>query len=547
MSTGAGTDTGGVEAPRGRSRFSKVLPNAPTRPAVPPKSLFRTISSPGPTLPPKDDYVDSMSTAMMIPRRAVGSTESISQVKPIAKVETISQYRHRARSTSISSAYFSDSPSLSNGSDSSSDIHSDDEPHSPSDSESGPPPPPKDRQREPTTPPSSSPQNLHHILAQPTAGFTKSPVAIDLWRRRSARSERSIYFSELRLERSNGSTARYSSPPQQQAQRQEQARPQPPPKPETRSLPALPKSFAGQQRKPVPIRPAPAPAPAQPDVDLMGNKLTKLKEKHSKSKLNDFGNEDPMIRQNGNGTTTQNQDPTKSAPTPTFDFQLRKENLRNDSSPSLPSEYSTPPPEVPAKSQSRPTTRGTNGTTTLLPSLSVATSEEPIDFLSATSHSRGTSETLTISSEPTIMQSPQPHKPNDTARILTPEVSPRPSSSLATSPLALSSPTKKIHFPTFPAPVAKPGTVFPGPPISNVQLECYQNHRFMRSTRNTLCPVACMVCQRRDAEQRWKCSWCCLSTCGSCMQVLAAVPGKDLKTCLEKVSRQNQVAIGIAS
>ncbi|KAG9232515.1 hypothetical protein BJ875DRAFT_485983 [Amylocarpus encephaloides] len=476
---------------RGRSRFSKALPMAPREPS--PKSFSRYQHSPLPALPK-----DAMAAPMMIPRRPVGG--SVKEKAELSQSSSIA--------ASLSSVY-SKSPGLSDGSDSSSDHENDS--LSGVDSETGPPPlPEKDAQRQHArTPPQA------HILAQLSAGYKSSPSPTEIWRRRSVKSEGGIRFPDLKLERSNGSTA---SPPQRQE------------RPE-RSLPAIPFQLprSTNNRKPVPTRPAP------PQPELMGNKITKLKEKekekHSRAKLNAFANEEPVNRENG--TATQNHDPSDSdlAHRPTQE-RVKQENK----SPIITTtalDPSSPAPDLPRRSDARLPTRGE--TVTLLPTVSITTtSEDPIDYLSSTSHSRDASETLTITSD-TIMRSPQPQKPHAATRILTPQPSPSPTMS-PTSPLAVPS-LSKISFPTYPAPVALPGAVVPGPPLSTIQLNCFQSHRFMRSTRNTLCPVACMVCQRRDADQRWRCSWCCLSACGSCMQVLAAIPGKDLNVCLDKIRK----------
>lgn len=51
-----------------------------------------------------------------------------------------------------------------------------------------------------------------------------------------------------------------------------------------------------------------------------------------------------------------------------------------------------------------------------------------------------------------------------------------------------------------------------------------------------MCPVACMVCGKKDTETRWKCTWCCVSACGSCMQVLSSEDvGRDLRVAIERI------------
>ena len=403
---------------RGRSRFSKALPTPPASRAKSPPSLH----SPLPPLPK-----EKMSTTIAILRRPVGGGQTNNS-------KTISI-------ASVSSVY-SDSPGLSRSISDSSNITKD----SLSAVSETPPLPPKDSQRQFGTP------KTPNILGSP---LLNSPPRPEIWRRRSVKSDRSISFPELKLEKSNGSTA---SPPSRKE------------RPPERSLPAipnqLPRSIAG--RKPVPAR----PAPAQP----MGNKIAKLKDKLESK------DEAPYPS-------------PKQLPTPEYlktDKQPLTPQVLSPVSPETPPED---PPQVPQKSDSRPN---------LL-----------------TTHSRDTSETLTITSEPVVMRSPQPQKAY-VARILTPQPSPPPAS-----------PPPPINFPGLPP--AAEGTIFPGPALDIVHLECYQSHKFMRSSRNTMCPVACMICQNKDVEMRWKCTWCCLSACGACMQVLASIPGKDLRICLERI------------
>jgi hypothetical protein len=508
---------------RGRSRFSKALPSAPREDS--PERLIKPQYSPLPPLPK-----DAMPAPITIPRRPVGSGVS----------EKLGRPKAPSVSTTISSVY-SASTGLSEGSDTSSDER--DSLSGVDSEETGPPPPlpKKDVQRRglagsPKTPPQT------HVLAQPSSGYTCAPTVTELWKRRSGKSDRSIQFPDLKLDRSNGSTA--VSPPKQQEQSERSLQ----------SIPfKLPRSTASLRRH-VPARPAPPQPPT--DSILMGAKITKLKEKHSRGKPDEFvteevvamGRPDGQIQiQNGNirparlATPEYLDDEKKAVSTPT-------------TPPYTPPEE--PAPELPKRSDSRPTMNGTNSrpstqdtasqlsiqrrdiTPTLLPSVSVASSEDPVtDYLTSTpSHSRDTSETLTITTTPITKSSPQPSQSSSTVRVSTPQSPPSAKPQSPTSPKSVLSPTK-INFPTYPAPAVLAGAVSQGPPISTVQLNCYQSHRFMRSTRNTLCPVACMVCQRRDADQRWRCSWCCLSACSSCMGILASVPGKDLRVVLDRVGK----------
>ncbi|KAH8793043.1 hypothetical protein F5882DRAFT_399276 [Hyaloscypha sp. PMI_1271] len=406
-----------------------------------------------------------------IPRRPVGSQSKHAKAPSI---------------TSVSSVY-SDSPGLSRSLSNGSSYNTRD---SLSGVDSTPPLPSKDNQRSHTMP--SSPT----ILSSPISSLRSSPPRPEIWRRRSVRSERSLGFPELKLDRSNGSTA---SPPSRQEQ---PVRAQ------------IPRSLAG--RKPIPVRPAP------PQPDLMGNKLAKLKNKNLGESSEETSNDEAP-----NPYTS-----SKRLPTPEY----LKTDKTQPLTPQVVSPVSpdTPPgeqaPEVPLKSDARPNVASVLLESTNRPSL-------------LSTHSREPSETLTISSEPPVMRSPQPQKAFS-AKILTPQPSPDKA-----SPLSLPSPLSPpaglgINFPTLPACAGK-GTVMPGLPLGTLHFDCYQSHKFMRSSRNTLCPIACMICQKKDAEMRWKCTWCCLSACGSCMQMLSSIPGKDLRVCLERIGKlEKELALG---
>ncbi|TVY18686.1 hypothetical protein LARI1_G002898 [Lachnellula arida] len=466
---------------RGRSRFTKALPTAP-RETSPISMKLNFLHSPLPPLPK-----DAMLPRMSIRRRPVGASKkehSNTGTPSIASVSSV--YSDSPRSISDSSR--NSRESLSGG-----------------DSESGPTPPlpQKDEQEKEVAKSIESPK---HILASPSAGFVSSPPRPEIWRRRSVRSDKSIRFPELKLESSNGST---TSPPKRQG---------PPPE---RSLPAIPFTLPKSTgRKPVPARPAP------PQPDFMGNKLSKLKEKHGRNKSNvSINKEEEAITKTGgtpNGTASLQNSPFTRLPTPDYhDTHKQRTATPQGLSPRTP--HTPPdeaPPELPSRSESRLMSNGN------------ANASRP-SLLTTHTHTRESSETLTITSEPRVTRSPQPQKPYMTSRIITPQPSPSPLS----SPPLNSPPPSRIYFPTQ-GPPAPPGKIFPGAPLGIVQLQCYQSHRFMRSTKNTMCPTACMICQKQDRDLRWRCSWCCLSACGACMKVLASVPGKDLQVCLERLGRR---------
>lgn len=71
-----------------------------------------------------------------------------------------------------------------------------------------------------------------------------------------------------------------------------------------------------------------------------------------------------------------------------------------------------------------------------------------------------------------------------------------------------------IHLPkTFP----DGPTPVPAPPLTITHRKCYQSHRRILLSRNKVNPVPCMTCGETEGEARWKCIWCALRICGTCM------------------------------
>ena len=71
-----------------------------------------------------------------------------------------------------------------------------------------------------------------------------------------------------------------------------------------------------------------------------------------------------------------------------------------------------------------------------------------------------------------------------------------------------------ISFPqTFPDGPIK----IPAPPLTVTHYQCYQSHRRMPFSKNKLNPVPCMACGTEDEAGRWKCTWCALRICATCM------------------------------
>ncbi|TVY55895.1 hypothetical protein LSUE1_G010177, partial [Lachnellula suecica] len=418
---------------RGRSRFSKALPTAP-RVDYPVLINTDLRQSPLPPLPK-----DAMASKMSIPRRPVGASKSV-------KSPSIASLSSVYSDSATSSRRLSDSSRNSANSLSGSEQPG---------TEPAPPLPPKDKGRGKTASPAESPK---HVLASPAAGFTSSPPRPEIWKRRSTKSERSIRFPELKLNRSNGST---TEPPTE------------------RSLPPIPFSLPRSSvRKPVPSRPAP------PQPNSMGNTVSKLKEKHERKKSNGSSSGGTIGRKGM--ANTEQPSPVTRLPTPEYHHTDKQQpstpQILSPRTPNTPPDEA-PPPELPDKNRLRANSNSSNNSLLKL----------------VAEHSRSPSETLTVTSEATVMASPQPQKNFATNKILTPAASPSPASALR-SPESFSnshsrsasssqtlSPTK-IYFPKQPGPLLAKGTVLPAPPLTSLQFECYQAHQKTHAIKNAKCP-----------------------------------------------------------
>ncbi|PQE05424.1 hypothetical protein CJF31_00010911 [Rutstroemia sp. NJR-2017a BVV2] len=530
---------------RGRSRFSKALPTAPN-PNESSDVEKLMMAKQLPSLPERKS-----SRTMNIPRRAVGSPPSVTKKPSMASLNS-SIYTDitRSRSESDSSNFTKDSLSYAG-----------------SEFRKTPPLPEKDEQRDirPVTPKKdpASPKSISSLRSSPGQ---------EIWRRRELLSKKGIEFPDLKLFKSNGSTA---SPPSQSVL--------PPPDRSLPSLPGLPSHpqqykiiLSDRQGGPIPAREAP-----QPPIPQMGGKVSKLKST-GKRKVSIPDQIDGTGRI---GPSNENQDslnagrvaqseqiplllsPNESTLSPTHQNQPSTPQVLSPTTP--PYDPSHPPHQLPSRSTARNHPSDSSTETPLLPNILTD------------SHSRSPSETLTITSLPTIVRSPQPHNPNSiSSSLLTPEPSPPPetrsvSNSTSTSASASASASITIshsrhpssrttttqsyshaYFPALYSPSTLPDTrtVLSAPQLGREHLQCYAGHKYMRRSRNDLCPVECMVCRKGDvggggessasgststraAGSMWRCTWCCLRICGECMVVLAGME-KDLEAFLKAVGRE---------
>jgi hypothetical protein len=450
----------------GPPRYAKPLPLPKDLPEPPPKADtgLRGKSS---SIPPQNRALPS------IPRRPVGKDSDGITVRSIRSISSIkSKY----------SVY----PGLSETMN----------------SENIPPLPTNDDGSRPDVPP-KAPSHLHSLSISSIGSNSSSPQS-ELWRRRSVKSDNSIPISDLKLNKSNGSTSNLVTTDS----------PTPPPQ---HPLPSVPSQSA---------RPAKKPLPSEQDksvADVMGVKISKGSNLGLRvvSTSGDKG-------KSGEKPTETQQSPVNRLPTP--EYQPFDKSLSYQVSPQVcsPTAPETPPsiasPDLVAhraeqKSASdAPAVQGSIAPPkapdhrNLLPSLRATQQSEP----------------TIIIAQPVVTNSPQPHKPRTSSLL-----GHKPAASLA----SLSAGAQGSS-----APSTKPPTAcLKAAALTIVHLDCYQAHRQLRPSRNDICPLQCMICEVKDLDKRWVCNFCSLRCCDRCMKGLASSPGKDLRKFLENIGRADRI------
>ncbi|KAI9740627.1 MAG: hypothetical protein M1818_004591 [Claussenomyces sp. TS43310] len=92
---------------------------------------------------------------------------------------------------------------------------------------------------------------------------------------------------------------------------------------------------------------------------------------------------------------------------------------------------------------------------------------------------------------------------------------------------------------------AEPGTIAPAPPLKPYMTACFAAHEYMRISKNRICPVGCMMCEKMDKEPRWSCTFCNLRCCKDCTRELSSTPNRDLKTCLERIGQAKRLPASV--
>jgi len=358
-------------------------------------------------------------------------------------------------------------------------------------------PPPKDKEKHPLPDIPQEPTHLHTNSSSSAAssGNASSPRS-EIWRRRSVKSDRSGSITELKLTKSNGFTA---SPPS--------VNPSSPVPIAKHSLPPLPtqpaRAVVGLPGRD--IKPA-RPAPPQPDV--MGSKISKI--------LDPESNKSPLLgadKTKFGGRPTDYQPSPKRLPTP--EYQATDKRFQQPQTPQVAS------PETPPIDLSPGTGQDTAFLEEYYTELALPKVRNDLKQLPSVRASEPVEKTTR---EPSPPRSSQPQRP-ELPSILAIKRPPSPKAEARSPEEAL------------------PGTpdIFPPAALSSVHFDCYQSHRQMRGSRNDVCPVGCMICEVKDAEKRWMCTWCSLRCCDPCMKGLSAIPGKNLRMCLEWIGRKDRI------
>ncbi|KAJ0338810.1 hypothetical protein COL922a_005129 [Colletotrichum nupharicola] len=84
-----------------------------------------------------------------------------------------------------------------------------------------------------------------------------------------------------------------------------------------------------------------------------------------------------------------------------------------------------------------------------------------------------------------------------------------------------------------------PSIVYSARPIKESMLDCYARHRTVDRTRNRNYALSCQTCGKADTEDRFKCQWCYVRVCASCLTVFNR-NGRDLRQLLTHLESNPQ-------
>ncbi|GKT44009.1 uncharacterized protein ColSpa_04190 [Colletotrichum spaethianum] len=390
--------------------------------------------------------------------------------------------------------------------------------------EQGPPPPAKPAQSS--------------TVGSPTSAVSSSSPQRPLWRRRSVKSDRNIEVPELQLAASHGSTAASQ--------------------PNTAQPSNSPAPFSAQQQQQFParstsnlpgrnIRPVPSPNPAS-DAGNMGQEVSRLKGKISH--LRD-GQEGPNRGASHSDTALS---PTQRLPTPDYEKEDVKTQVvdrvvspvspASSPEPARDQANNEPKPPIPRKAVTARNLHAVHSLPQLRTDGPVTSNEAPPtitrDFAVSPVSPRTQKQLSPRSTQNQQQQQrgqwqhpPQdytpyaPHAPapgptqgdqRPASRDQRPHQEPVEYRELKVKDLPPADP-RASYFPMQGSEPPSPGIVFKALPLKESMFDCYVKHRVMDRTRNRNYALTCQTCGKADTEDRYKCQFCYVRMCGSCLQV----------------------------
>ncbi|KAK2057725.1 hypothetical protein LY76DRAFT_515597 [Colletotrichum caudatum] len=380
----------------------------------------------------------------------------------------------------------------------------------------GPPPPPPKSDKTPT-------------VASPTSPVSSSSPQRPLWRRRSLKSERNKEVPQLHLTISHGSTAASQPNTAQSPHSAVSSRTQPP---------RTPLGLPGRN-----IRPVASQNQVSETTNNMGQEASRLKDKISHLRDGQEG------ANRGASHSDTALSPTQRLPTPDYDKGDVKapvvDNVVSPVSPAASPEPARDPASneqklaVPRKAvtardlhpaQSLPQIRADGPVTSneAPPTISKDFAVSPISPESKNQQPSPRSASLQQQQQQQQQQQHWQHQHKQQQQMgqwqqpATRDQRPQQESvqyrELKVEDLPPPDP-RAAYFPKQSTAPPSPGTIFKALPIKESMFDCYVKHRTMDRTRNRNYALACQTCGKADTEDRYKCQFCYVRMCGSCLQI----------------------------
>ena len=393
---------------------------------------------------------------------------------------------------------------------------------------------PGDAAASPVQPPTSSLPGLNRQ--------SSNTVRPELWKRRSTKTDNNLVVPELRLETSNGSTAlpiHNSAPaPETQMRRFISALP-----PQTsHTLPGRNiGTFVTEPSQASPLQ-SPTPVYVRTSEETMGQCSSHVQKKNQGPIDHAADLKKPIPSPN---KPIPSKMPVPVHP-PTPEYQkndVRTPVLETILSPLSPASSPEPTQDAPSPSsqESRhgavrinsPPLRPAGGVETTEQSTipSVALYKEDLDRLNSDdSQGSGLHQVQPQERTETAPIRDRRKQEQDETRHLT----------LGSTPHAEKSPVSNVY-----KGIAEDRErVIEATPLTVVHYRCYKQHRHFRQSPNLNCPLACQTCHRKDSEMRWRCNWCALRICRTCMDMLVA-SNRNVDVLLEKIACVKQQIVSL--